>query len=390
MPLADGGDGTLEVMLTQTGSQRRSLTVNGPLGEPVTADYGLLADGETAVIEMALASGLALLGDLRDPLRASTFGTGQLMRDAIQHGARRLIVGVGGSATNDGGAGCLQALGVTFVDADGRPIKPEGGSLNQLARVGKSPLLDGIDIRVLCDVTNPPLGADGASAIFGPQKGASPQMVTQLDANLAHFFGVIADQTGVDVRELPGGGAAGALAGGLAALAGATLVPGAETLIEFLGYDEKIAACDLIVTGEGQLDAQTGHGKAPAVIAARAASVHVPTIAIAGSISPDADALAGGDIVAAFSLVPGPVALEEAVHNADEWLTASARNLGNLLANWYNRLLGLVFDTMWRLDPIPIPSPKRRREQSRITRDVFPPLLGEGQQGGVKSRQDNF
>lgn len=332
MPLADGGDGTLDAMLAQPGSERRTLTVQGPLGDPVEADYGLLADGETAVVEMALASGLAILGGRRDPLRASTYGTGQLMRDAIQRGARRIIVGVGGSATNDGGAGCLQALGVTLTNADGRPLEPGGAALDQLARVEPSPLLDGVEIRVLCDVTNPPLGENGASAVFGPQKGASPAMVAWLDANLAHFFEVIAEQTGVDVRELPGGGAAGALSGGLAALASGKLVPGAETLIEFLGYDEKIAACDLIVTGEGALDAQTAHGKAPAVIAAHAAKLNVPTIAIAGSLSHDADALAGSDIAAAFSLVPGPVALDEAVHNADAWLAASARNIGNLLA----------------------------------------------------------
>jgi glycerate kinase len=206
--------------------------------------------------------------------------------------------------------------------------------LHELAHVEKNPLLDGVEIRVLCDVTNPPLGENGASAIFGPQKGASPEMVAQLDASLSHFFAVIADQTGVDVRELPGGGAAGALSGGLAALAGAELVPGAETLIEFLGYDEKIAACDLIVTGEGALDTQTAQGKAPAVIAARAAKFGVPTIAITGAIPFDAAALDGSNITAAFSLVPGPVTLDEAIQNAGEWLMASARSIGNLLAVW--------------------------------------------------------
>jgi glycerate kinase len=334
MPLADGGDGTLQAMLTQPGAQRRTLTVQGPLGDSIEADYGILADGETAVVEMALASGLALLGQRRDPLRASTYGTGQLMRDAIENGARRIIVGVGGSATNDGGAGCLLALGVTLTDTDGHAITPGGAFLDQLVHVEKSPLLDGIEIRVLCDVTNPPLGDKGASAIFGPQKGASPQMVAQLDDNLRHFFTVIAQKTGVDVRELPGGGAAGALSGGLAALAGATLVPGAQTLIEFLGYDERIAACDLIVTGEGALDTQTGQGKAPAVIASRAASFGVPTIAIAGAIPTDAAALSGSGIAAAFSLVPGPVSLDEAIQHTDAWLTTSARNLGNLLAEW--------------------------------------------------------
>jgi glycerate 2-kinase len=219
MPLADGGDGTLEAMLTQPGSHRRSLLVENALGQPIQSDYGVLADGETAVIEMALASGLAQLNGKLDPMRASTYGTGQLIRDAVEHGAKRVIVGVGGSATTDGGAGCLQALGVDLLDIEGHTIGRGGGALHTLTRVSK--LFEHAEISVLCDVDNPPLGERGAAAIFSPQKGATPEQIAVLEANLSHYFSIIAEQTGRDVRTLSGGGAAGALAGGLAALANA-------------------------------------------------------------------------------------------------------------------------------------------------------------------------
>lgn len=332
MPLADGGDGTLETMLTQAGSTRQTLTVDNALGEPVQADYGLLADGETAVIEMALAVGLGMLGERRDALGASSYGMGQLMRHAIESGRKRLIVGLGGSACSDGGAGCLQALGVGLFDTAGQPIPRGGAGLRRVARIEPSRLLKGVELLVLCDVDNPPLGEKGAAAVFSPQKGASPEQVAELEANLSHFFGVIADQLGVDVRTLPGGGAAGATAGGLAALGGAKLVSGAETLIHFLGYDAQIRACDLIITGEGRLDTQTEHGKAPAVIAAHAAQHGIPTIAIAGSIPTDPDALAKANLQAAFSLLPRPAALEDAMQHAGEWLALTAQHIGNLIA----------------------------------------------------------
>ena len=332
MPLADGGDGTLEAMLTQPGSTRRRLIVQNPLGESIEAAYGILADGETAVIEMALASGLARLGSRRDALRATTYGTGELMHHAIKQGAKRIIVGVGGSATVDGGAGCMQALGVQLLDSTGAPISYGGGSLHQLAQVEPNPALENVEILVLCDVDNPPLGKHGAARIFGPQKGASPQQVELLEKNLTHYFSIIAEQTGRDVRELPGGGAAGALAGGLAALGGAKLVPGAETLIRFLNYEDRIKTCDLIFTGEGSIDAQTEHGKAPAVIAAKAAENGIPAIAIAGSIPANADTLIRSNLQAAFSLVPAPVSLEDAIQHSAEWLSNTAQNIGNLLA----------------------------------------------------------
>ncbi len=326
LPLADGGDGTLAVMLTQSGSARRTVDVFNPLGETIQADYGLLGDGETAVIEMALASGLAILGSRRDALHATTYGTGQLMQHAIEHGAKRIILGVGGSATTDGGAGCLQALGVKLLDKNGSPIGYGGAAVADLHTVEPIPL--NAEILILCDVENPPIGENGSAAVFAPQKGASPEQVALLDKNLTHFFSRIAQQTGRDVSHLKGGGAAGAIAAGLAALAGAKLVPGAATLIEFLGYREKIQQCQLILTGEGQLDTQTAQGKAPAVIAQEAARYGIPVIAIAGSIPLEQNPL----FQAMFSVMPRPASLQEAMLHAKSWLYHTAMQVGNLLA----------------------------------------------------------
>ncbi|MFP4323468.1 MAG: glycerate kinase [Anaerolineales bacterium] len=329
-PLADGGDGTLDVLLHEPGAQRYSISVQDPLGRPVAAEYGLLSDGQTAVVEMARASGLALLGDQRAPLRASTYGTGQLMAAAIARGAQRILVGVGGSATIDGGAGALAALGVGLYDSEDRPLALGGGALGTLARVETNPALGDIQIDVLCDVRNPASGPDGAAPIFGPQKGATPEQVSLLAANLAHFFGIIATQTGNDVRETPGTGAAGALAGGLAALAGARLVPGAQTIIETRGYAQALPRCDLVITGEGALDTQTDSGKAPAVIARMAAAHGVPTIAIAGQVPTTLGPTE--PFAAVFSPLPRPATNAEAMQHAAEWLAAAAYNLGNTLA----------------------------------------------------------
>lgn len=339
MPLADGGDGTLAVLLGQSESRRIQLTVENALGEPIQADYGLLADGQTAVIEMAQASGLAQLGGRTDPLHASTYGTGQLMRHAIEAGATRLLVGVGGSATTDGGAGCLQALGVGLLDIAGNPIGRGGIALGDLAQVIPTPLLDSIQMSVLCDVENPPVGPQGAAAIFGPQKGATPSDVTLLDSQLFHFFKVVAEQGGRDVRPLVGGGAAGALAGGLAALVGATLVAGAATIIETLGYAEQVARCDLLITGEGRWDDQTTQGKGPVVVARLAAQHGIPVIVLAGQV-PSAATLLDGPVQAAFSLLPHPASLDETISHAAEWLSDCAFAVGQTLALGYNLGMG--------------------------------------------------
>ncbi len=336
MPLADGGDGTLDVLLNALGGERVSLTVKGPMGTPVAAQIALLADGQRAVVEMAKSSGVELIPKAeRNPLLATSYGLGELIAAALKQGRRRVIIGLGGSATVDGGAGCLQALGADLLTAAGDPIAPGGDGLAQLASIDLQKLkalTAGAEFIVLCDVTNPLLGDSGAARVFGPQKGATPQMVERLESNLSHFADVIQQSLGIDVRSIPGGGTAGGTAAGLATMLGASLVPGAETLINMLDYEGKLAAVDLLITGEGKLDAQTGGGKAVQGIANAARQQGIPVIAFAGVVEADAGSLEAMGIAAAWSIVCKPCTLEEAIANAREWLTLAARQLGNVLA----------------------------------------------------------
>ena len=295
LPVADGGEGTVEAILEARGGRRETARVKGPLGDPADAAFGILPDGNHAVIEMAAASGLTLLEpDRYDPLNASTYGTGQLITAALDHGCRDLLVAVGGSATVDGGCGAAQALDVRFLTADGTPIKPPigGGQLDEINRIdltNRDPRIAKTQITVLCDVTNPLVGPNGAARVFGPQKGADPQQVEQLDRNLAHLAAIIQQDLGIDIRDLPGAGAAGGLAGGLAAFTSASLTRGADTVLDLLALDDHLEGADLVVTGEGRLDAQSRMGKVVSGVATRARSAGVPVIAIAGSASTDAD-----------------------------------------------------------------------------------------------------
>lgn len=336
MPLADGGDGTLDILLRGLGGERIWRTVTGPDGEPVCAPFGVLGDGRTAVIEMAHASGIELIPPARrNPLHTTTYGTGELIGAALDRGCRHLVIGIGGSATNDGGAGCMQALGARLTDESGAPIPPGGGGLARLASIEANALrqrLEGVEVTVLCDVTNPLIGPNGASHVFGPQKGADPDMVRVLDANLTRYADIIRRDLGLDVAELPGGGAAGGFGAGLVAFLGARLAPGGATLIDLLGYEAHLARADLVITGEGKLDAQTEGGKAVQRIAEAATRAGVPVIAFAGKVDADADSLNGIGIRAAWSIVPGPCTLDQAIANASDWLTAAAITLGNTLA----------------------------------------------------------
>jgi glycerate kinase len=336
MPLADGGDGTLDILIRGLGGERVTLTVTGPLGSPVRADMGILADGRTAIIEMARASGVELVPrPLRNPLITTTCGTGELMLEALRRGCRHLLIGIGGSATVDGAAGCVQALGARLLDQSGTEIPPGGGGLSRLASIEASalkPLLEGVTITVLCDVTNPLIGPLGAARVFGPQKGATPEMVEILEANLTHFADVIRRDLGVDVAHIPGGGAAGGIGAGLVAFASASLVPGGKTLINLLGYEQQLTGADLVITGEGKLDAQTGGGKAVQRIAEAAARAGVPVMAFAGTLDADGKGLRQMGIQSAWSIVPGPCTLDEALAHGAEWLTRAATELGNLLA----------------------------------------------------------
>jgi glycerate kinase len=291
-PLADGGPGTVDALVRALGGEYRTARVEDPLGRPVVARWGWLPDG-TAVVEMAAASGLSLLPPSeRDPRRASTFGTGQLLLAAMDAGARRLTVGLGGSATNDGGAGAAAALGARFLDAEGRTLPPGGAALARLRRIdlaGRTPRLAGVELVLATDVTNPLLGPRGASAVYGPQKGASPEVVEALDAALANLSRVVREQLGQDLADQPGMGAAGGLAYGLATFAGGRLTPGFPLIADVLGLERRIQRADLVLTAEGRFDGQTGQGKGPDALARLALTKGKRTVLFAGSVGPDVD-----------------------------------------------------------------------------------------------------
>lgn len=328
VPMADGGEGTVDALVQATGGAYAEAEVCGPLGDPVRARYGRLGDGRTAVIEMAAAAGLPLAPvERRDPLKATSRGVGELIRHAIDGGARRVILGIGGSATNDGGAGMAQALGFSLRDADDEELPPGGAALARLARIEVSavcPLPDQTEVLVACDVRNPLCGPEGASRVYGPQKGASPADVEILDAALRHFAGVVASQLGAEVLDIPGGGAAGGLGAGLVAFLGAELRPGVDLVAEACGLARRIEGSDLVITGEGRMDGQTVHGKTPIGVARLARNAGVPVLALAGSLGQGWRAVYEHGIDAAFSIVPGPASLAEACAAAPALLADTA------------------------------------------------------------------
>jgi len=338
VPVADGGEGTVRALVAATGGERRHTRVAGPLGEPVEAEWGILGTGRerdardtqarTAVIEMAAASGLPLVPpDRRDPLITSTRGTGELLRAALDTGCRAVIMGIGGSATNDGGAGMAQALGARLLDSAGDELPPGGAALARLPRIDTSGLdsrLRATDVRVACDGTNPLCGPIGASAVYGPQKGATPEMVRALDAALAHYADVLRRDLGADVRDVPGAGAAGGLGAGLLAFASAKLVPGAKLVLDALNFAETMRGANLAITAEGRLDAQTAYGKAPGAVAAAARAAGARAIVLAGAVAMDEAALARLGFDAAIPLPDGPLTLDESMARAAELVTVAA------------------------------------------------------------------
>jgi glycerate kinase len=334
-PMADGGEGTVAAMVAGLGGRLCRKMVTGPLGSPVNAVYGLSGDGRRAIIEMAAAAGLALVPPAqRDPSRTTSFGLGELIADALDQGARHLIIGIGGSATNDGGAGMAQALGVGLRDGAGMPLPYGGGGLERLAEIDMAKLdkrLGECRIEVACDVDNPLTGPRGASVVFAPQKGADAAMVERLDAGLSHFAGIIRQQLGMDVAALPGGGAAGGLGAGLHAFLGAELRPGVEIITEAIGLPALIGWADLIITGEGRLDGQSLGGKVPVGIARAAARLGKPVIVIAGSLGDGAEGLETAGITAMVSCVPGPCTLEAALVGAADNIRRTARNVAAML-----------------------------------------------------------
>jgi glycerate kinase len=317
VPMADGGDGTVRTLVEGTGGTLRTSTVSGPLGDPVEAEWGILGDGKTAVIEMAAASGLTIVPpDRRNPLHTSTFGTGELIRDALDQRCRKLIVGIGGSATTDGGLGMAGALGVRFLDAKGEEVPLAGAGLGVLSRIdmtGLDPRVREASVRVACDVDNPLYGERGAAAVYGPQKGATPEMVAQLDEGLRRLAAVIARDVSVSVAGLPGAGAAGGLGAGLVAFCGATLESGIEIVMDVVGLRAKVAGANVVFVAEGRLDAQTAYGKTPAGVARLAQEAGAPVLAIGGSVSPEARVLHDRGVAALRSTVNEPMSLEEAM-----------------------------------------------------------------------------
>lgn len=336
LPMADGGEGIVDALVAATGGERQNVRVTGPLGEPVEAFYGMLGDGRTAVVEMAAASGLPLVPrGRRNPLATTTRGTGELLRAAANGGARRVIVGIGGSATNDAGAGMAAALGIKLLDGVGREIPPGGEGLLALETVdvsGLDPAWRDIEVVVACDVNNPLYGSEGAAAVYGPQKGATPEMVELLDRGLRQFARVVEKDLGKAVAHLPGAGAAGGLGAGLIAFLGAALRSGFDLVAEAAGLDRALAGADLVLTGEGAIDGQTARGKVPAGVARFAARHGVPVIALGGGIGGDAEAVFAAGVHAVAAAVNRPMSLEEAMERAAELVRDATANAMRLVA----------------------------------------------------------
>lgn len=336
LPLSDGGEGLVDSLVVASGGKLVEYEVQGPLGSPVTAQIGLLGDGETAVIEMAQASGLTLIKEEeRNPLFTSTFGTGELMRHALDLGCTKLIIGIGGSATNDGGMGMAQALGFRFLDAKGELLGSGGGELARLASIDTSqvdPRIKGVQIEVACDVDNPLTGPQGAAHIYGPQKGATPVMVEFLDAALANYDRVLQKDLAQNVGLTPGAGAAGGLGAGLMALVGGKLVSGIELVLRVLGFAEKTKGAQLVLTGEGKFDAQSAYGKVPVGVARQSQKLGVPVVVVAGTVLPDAEVLHKEGITAYFSIQNKPMSLQEAMENGAQLVENQVAEVMRLFA----------------------------------------------------------
>ena len=335
VPVADGGDGTLDALVDSTGGQVFRSTVTGPLGRPLEATWGVMGDGRTAVVEMARASGLALVPPRRrDPRITTTQGTGQIIKEALDRGFIRIIVGLGGSATNDGGSGMATALGARFLDAEGRPIPIGGAALGRLDSIDASklhPALPSATIIGATDVTNPLCGPAGASAVYGPQKGASPEVVAELDAALATFAKVLTRDLRQDVAEQPGAGAAGGLGAGLIAFAGAELRSGIDMVCQVLGFDDHLSGADLVVTGEGRADHSTIFDKAPVGVARRALAQGVPTILLAGSLGPGHEELYQHGIAGLLCIADRPMSFQQSLLRTEELLEGAAQRAMRLL-----------------------------------------------------------
>ena len=331
VPVADGGDGTLETLVEVSGGKIHDIQVTGPLGDPCQAQWGAMGDGVTAVIEMARTSGLAMVPhDKRDPLIATTYGLGEAMRAAMDAGFRRFIIGIGGSATNDAGAGMAQALGVNLLDADGDALPFGGAALARLHAIDLSALDDRVsecEFMVACDVNNPLTGPTGASAIYGPQKGATPEMIAELDAALSHFARIVKRDIGVEIDDVAGSGAAGGLGGGLIAFVDGKLMAGVDIVLETVHLDDFLDGADLVIVGEGSLDHSTIYNKAPVGVAEHAKRHDIPVVDISGSLGRGFHDAHDHGIDAAAAITSGPMSLDEASEHAYELITDAAEEM---------------------------------------------------------------
>lgn len=329
IPVADGGEGSVDSFLAAVGGQKITTTVKGPYFEDMQGFYGILPDG-TAVIEMAAAAGLPLVGDKLQPDKTTTYGVGQLIKHAIESGSRKIIIGLGGSATNDGGTGAASALGIRFLKTSGEGFVPTGGTLNDISSIdmsGLNPLLTGVEIITMCDIDNPLCGPSGAAAVFGPQKGADEAMVKLLDANLAHMAEVIKRDLGKDIKDLPGAGAAGGMGAGMAAFLGSRLQMGIETVLDTVQFDSLLHDADMVFSGEGKIDFQSLRGKVVIGVARRTKKAGIPLIAIVGDIGDNIEGAYNEGVSAIFSINRVAVPFKEAKPRSKNDLALTMDNL---------------------------------------------------------------
>ena len=335
IPVADGGEGSVEAFLAAAGGERRTRTVTGPFGEPVEAFYGILGDGRTAVIEMAACAGLPLAEGRLNPERATTYGVGELLLAAKEAGCTKAILGLGGSCTNDGGVGAAAALGAKFTRADGAAFVPSGGTLGEIAALDVSPVaqaLQGMELTAMCDIDNPLYGEAGAAAVFAPQKGADAAMVARLDAGLRHLGQVAARCLGRDFSHLPGAGAAGGLGFGMAAFCGAQLRMGIDAVLDAVGFDSLLPGTDVVFTGEGKIDSQSARGKVVSGVAARCRKAGVPVVAVVGQIDQGFEEMYQQGLTAVFSINRAAQPFAESRFHAGENLALTMENIARLLA----------------------------------------------------------
>lgn len=333
IPVADGGEGTVDAFLEAVGGEKIHVMVKGPYFETMDSFYGILADGKTAVIEMAAAAGLPLVENRKNPFLTTTYGVGELIRHAVESGCRNLIIGLGGSCTNDGGAGMAAALGVKFICKDGEEFIPTGGTLSRVDRIDTSEIMDlsGVTITVMCDVNNPLCGENGASKVFGPQKGADAAMTELLDRSLRHFAEIIKVHLNKDITDMPGAGAAGGMGAGTAAFLDAELKRGIDVVLDTAGFDSLLEGTDLVFTGEGKIDSQSLSGKVICGVASRAKKHNVPVIAVVGDIGDDTEEIYSLGITAVMSINRVAVPFEIARHRSEKDLALTMNTIMRLL-----------------------------------------------------------